>query len=289
MGRRPRRIRRAAPLVGRTTRPVLGIGVGRRGRRGRTRRHGPRAGRGDVARAVLPRRDVELRRQPVAALRRRTRPRLRPGRRPALHHVVGRAPRVGLAGAAGAARRGRGARRPGRGVVAERARGVRAAARGREPRRRVLVVLARLRRRRRARPVRPDRADRARRGRRVPLRRPDVRLSRAVARDPRRPAVGAVRRRARLRRRSRRPAGDSGRASRGTTGSPATRPRRSSSRALPFDHPLYVLYSSGTTGLPKCIVHRAGGVLLKHLVEHRLHCDVEAGRPRLLLHDDRAG
>jgi len=46
---------------------------------------------------------------------------------------------------------------------------------------------------------------------------------------------------------------------------------------LPFDHPLYVLYSSGTTGRPKCIVHRAGGILLKHLVEHRLHCDVRDG------------
>ncbi len=43
---------------------------------------------------------------------------------------------------------------------------------------------------------------------------------------------------------------------------------------LPFDHPWYVLYSSGTTGKPKCIVHRAGGVLLKHLMEHQLHCDI---------------
>ena len=40
---------------------------------------------------------------------------------------------------------------------------------------------------------------------------------------------------------------------------------------LPFDHPLYIMYSSGTTGQPKCIVHSAGGVLLKHLVEVGLH------------------
>lgn len=44
-----------------------------------------------------------------------------------------------------------------------------------------------------------------------------------------------------------------------------------------FDHPWYVLFSSGTTGKPKCIVHRAGGVLLKHLVEHQLHCDIRPG------------
>jgi acetoacetyl-CoA synthetase len=45
----------------------------------------------------------------------------------------------------------------------------------------------------------------------------------------------------------------------------------------PFDHPLYVLFSSGTTGAPKCIVHGAGGVLLQHLKEHRLQCDIRAG------------
>jgi acetoacetyl-CoA synthetase len=46
---------------------------------------------------------------------------------------------------------------------------------------------------------------------------------------------------------------------------------------LPFSHPLYVLYSSGTTGMPKCIVHSAGGTLLKHLCEQRLHTDIKPG------------
>jgi acetoacetyl-CoA synthetase len=46
---------------------------------------------------------------------------------------------------------------------------------------------------------------------------------------------------------------------------------------LPFDHPVFVLFSSGTTGAPKAIVHRSGGVLLKLVSEHRIHCDIRLG------------
>ncbi|MGE0203753.1 MAG: acetoacetate--CoA ligase [Hyphomicrobiaceae bacterium] len=46
---------------------------------------------------------------------------------------------------------------------------------------------------------------------------------------------------------------------------------------LAFAHPLYILFSSGTTGAPKCIVHSAGGTLLKHLTEHQLHSDLKEG------------
>ena len=55
------------------------------------------------------------------------------------------------------------------------------------------------------------------------------------------------------------------------------RPRDIVFEQLPFDHPLYIMYSSGTTGVPKCIVHGAGGTLLQHLKEHVLHTDIKPG------------
>ena len=51
----------------------------------------------------------------------------------------------------------------------------------------------------------------------------------------------------------------------------------------PFNHPLFILFSSGTTGRPKAIVHGAGGTLLEHLKEHRLHCNLRPGE-RMYFH-----
>jgi acetoacetyl-CoA synthetase len=51
-------------------------------------------------------------------------------------------------------------------------------------------------------------------------------------------------------------------------------PAKLSFERQPFDHPLFIMFSSGTTGVPKCIVHGAGGTLLQHLKEHQLHVDV---------------
>ena len=57
----------------------------------------------------------------------------------------------------------------------------------------------------------------------------------------------------------------------------AAKPGEAPLKRFSMEQPLYILFSSGTTGLPKCIVHGAGGTLMQHVKEHQLHCDVKPG------------
>ena len=208
-----------------------------------------------------------------------------PGRQRAAEPTASSAREVAAAAAAlrGARRR---RRRPGRGLPAQHARdGDRDARRG-QPRRDLVVVLAGLRRQRRARPLRPDPAHGARLRRRLPLRRQGDRLA-----GPRARGRGAASRASSgsssCRTSSAAPdlGGIAGARRAGTSCStPHRGPDRSRFARLPFDHPLYIMYSSGTTGLPKCMVHGAGGTLLQHLKELVLHTDLTPRRPDLLLH-----
>jgi acetoacetyl-CoA synthetase len=72
-------------------------------------------------------------------------------------------------------------------------------------------------------------------------------------------------------------------------GSKSSLPRSESVtwRRYPFNHPLFVLFTSGTTGLPKCVIHGAGGTLLEHTKEHLLHGDLRAG-DKLFFHTSTA-
>ena len=155
--------------------------------------------------------------------------------------------------------------------------GDRADAGGHLDRRDLVVLLARFRRARRARPLRADRAQGVRGGRRLLVQRqadPAVdKLKPIVDQLPSAQTVVIVDY-----------LGEADRVAqalpRATTLAAFLKPfaaKPLSFERLPFDHPVYILFSSGTTGVPKCIVHGAGGTLLQHLKEHRLQCDLRPG------------
>ena len=140
-------------------------------------------------------------------------------------------------------------------------------------RRGVVVVRARVRRARRRRPLRPDRTEGLARRRRLSLRRPRH-SSRPRGRSSCVPRCLRWRRRSCCRTSTRTaslPGGAIGWAELVSERGPLE------FEPVPFEHPLYVLFSSGTTGLPKAIVHGHGGILLEHAKYLALHHDIGAG------------